>query len=274
MLSKSIEMLAIRVSKRFSQCTSARGTIGAAMSLGPPPVRRLRVGFVLTELVGGGAERSMLSIIDALDRARFDPALVVFGARQDHEPPAETLIHVLSQRGGFAPGRLVSRALELASLFTGDLKRGGVAPARALYQVAELLAAGAVPGRWSPFAATLPGGEPGAIPAVREGRAGVQDEGSQLVALALAATPIEGSDRRWLDQCAGPGGKAALLGMAMSALDDMRFAGLIMKVLVGFSLWITITVVFFRWYNAEETGPPARRVSRDLDRELMELQQQ
>ena len=30
---------------------------------------------------------------------------------------------------------------ELASLFTGDLKRGGVAPARALYQVAELLAA-------------------------------------------------------------------------------------------------------------------------------------
>jgi putative membrane protein len=60
----------------------------------------------------------------------------------------------------------------------------------------------------------------------------------------------------------------------LSALDDMRFAGLIMKILVGFSLWITITVVFFRWYNTEETGPPARRVSRDLDRELMELQQQ
>jgi putative membrane protein len=58
----------------------------------------------------------------------------------------------------------------------------------------------------------------------------------------------------------------------LSALDDMRFAGLIMKVLVGFSLWITITIVFFRWYNAEETRPPARRVSRDLDRELMELQ--
>lgn len=60
----------------------------------------------------------------------------------------------------------------------------------------------------------------------------------------------------------------------ISALDDMRFAGLIMKLLVGFSLWITITVVFFRWYNAEETGSPARRVSRDLDRELMELQRQ
>jgi putative membrane protein len=60
----------------------------------------------------------------------------------------------------------------------------------------------------------------------------------------------------------------------ISALDDMRFAGLIMKILVGFSLWITITIVFFRWHNAEDDGPPARHVSRDLDRELMELQTQ
>ena len=60
----------------------------------------------------------------------------------------------------------------------------------------------------------------------------------------------------------------------LSALDDMRFAGLIMKVFVGFSLWITITIVFFRWYNAEQAGSPAPRVSRDLDRELMELQRQ
>jgi putative membrane protein len=59
----------------------------------------------------------------------------------------------------------------------------------------------------------------------------------------------------------------------ISALDDMRFAGLIMKILVGFSLWITITIIFFRWNSAEQPGSPARRVSRDLDRELMELQQ-
>ena len=43
--------------------------------------------------------------------------------------------------------------------------------------------------RWSPYAAVLPGGDPGALAAVREGRAGVQDEGSQLVALALAGAP-------------------------------------------------------------------------------------
>jgi 16S rRNA (cytosine967-C5)-methyltransferase len=40
----------------------------------------------------------------------------------------------------------------------------------------------------------------------------VQDAGSQLVALALAAAPLDGPDRSWLDLCAGPGGKAALLG--------------------------------------------------------------
>ncbi|MFF5449325.1 RsmB/NOP family class I SAM-dependent RNA methyltransferase [Streptomyces sp. NPDC012888] len=71
----------------------------------------------------------------------------------------------------------------------------------------------ALPGRWSPYAVRLAeGGEPGALDAVREGRAGVQDEGSQLVALALANAPLEGGDARWLDGCAGPGGKAALLG--------------------------------------------------------------
>jgi 16S rRNA (cytosine967-C5)-methyltransferase len=70
-----------------------------------------------------------------------------------------------------------------------------------------------LPGRWSPYAVRLAeGGEPGAFDAVREGRAGVQDEGSQLVALALAAAQLgAGPDARWLDGCAGPGGKAALL---------------------------------------------------------------
>jgi 16S rRNA (cytosine967-C5)-methyltransferase len=73
----------------------------------------------------------------------------------------------------------------------------------------------ALPGRWSPHAVRLTeGGDPGALTDVREGRAGVQDEGSQLVALAFARAPLggEGRDTRWLDGCAGPGGKAALLG--------------------------------------------------------------
>jgi 16S rRNA (cytosine967-C5)-methyltransferase len=47
---------------------------------------------------------------------------------------------------------------------------------------------------------------------VARGAAQVQDEGSQLVATALTLAPIAGADERWLDLCAGPGGKAALLG--------------------------------------------------------------
>ncbi|ARQ71764.1 RsmB/NOP family class I SAM-dependent RNA methyltransferase [Streptomyces marincola] len=91
--------------------------------------------------------------------------------------------------------------------------------------VAELLADGrAEPGRFSPYAARLAeGGEPGALDPVREGRAGVQDEGSQLVALALANAPLTGRDARWLDGCAGPGGKAALL----AALAAERGAALV-----------------------------------------------
>lgn len=75
----------------------------------------------------------------------------------------------------------------------------------------ELILAGGQPTGRSPYAVELAGGDPSVIPAVAEGRAGVQDEGSQRVALALAAAPVEGRDELWLDLCSGPGGKTALL---------------------------------------------------------------
>ncbi|NYE37985.1 16S rRNA (cytosine967-C5)-methyltransferase [Nocardioides cavernae] len=80
-----------------------------------------------------------------------------------------------------------------------------------LASVAELEAAGGSRTPRSPHGVVLTGGDPGSVPAVAEGRAGVQDEGSQLVALALADAVLEGRDETWLDLCAGPGGKAALL---------------------------------------------------------------
>lgn len=70
---------------------------------------------------------------------------------------------------------------------------------------------GGTPTALSKRGVTMTGGDPGAVPAVAAGDAGVQDEGSQLVALALARAPLTGSDARWLDLTAGPGGKAALL---------------------------------------------------------------
>ncbi len=66
-------------------------------------------------------------------------------------------------------------------------------------------------GRYSPFAVYLPGGDPGGLDPVRDGRALVQDEGSQLVARALILADVDGDRGRWLDLCAGPGGKTAML---------------------------------------------------------------
>jgi 16S rRNA (cytosine967-C5)-methyltransferase len=97
---------------------------------------------------------------------------------EDNEPPA---VHLCAR-----PGRV--DAVELADEVGGS------------------------PGAFSPYAVYLPGGAPGDLRAVRDGRAHVQDEGSQLAALALADAPLDGADARWLDLCAGPGGKAALLG--------------------------------------------------------------
>jgi 16S rRNA (cytosine967-C5)-methyltransferase len=71
---------------------------------------------------------------------------------------------------------------------------------------------GGAPGAFSPYAVYLPAGAPGELAAVTDGRAHVQDEGSQLVADALVRAPSGGPDERWLDLCAGPGGKAGLLG--------------------------------------------------------------
>jgi len=83
---------------------------------------------------------------------------------------------------------------------------------------------GASRGRWSPYAVRLARGNPAEIPAVREGRAGVQDEGSQLVAVALAHASLDGADARWLDLCAGPGGKAALLAGLVGEQDGLLLA--------------------------------------------------
>ncbi len=114
----------------------------------------------------------------------------------------------------------LDRPDELEALLAADNARPAVTlVARpGLSQRVEL---GGTPLTISPYAVSLESGDPGAIPAVREGRAGVQDAGSQLVALVLAAAGLSGRDERWLDVCAGPGGKAALLA-ALAAQRGAR----------------------------------------------------
>ncbi|HXC85028.1 MAG TPA: transcription antitermination factor NusB [Trebonia sp.] len=107
----------------------------------------------------------------------------------------------------------------------------------------EVMPQGAEPTRWSPYGFTLPGGDPS--PLIATGLAAVQDQGSQLAAIALAKAPLAKAPlakapnggvagetealagapavrardgERWLDMCAGPGGKARLLrGLAGTA---------------------------------------------------------
>ena len=86
----------------------------------------------------------------------------------------------------------------------------------------EIMPPGADPGRWSPYAFTLQSGDPARL--IEAGTAAVQDEASQLAAIALSRAPVtrragqgNGETERWLDLCAGPGGKSRLLyGLAQA----------------------------------------------------------
>jgi 16S rRNA (cytosine967-C5)-methyltransferase len=79
----------------------------------------------------------------------------------------------------------------------------------------QVMPSDAEPGRWSPYAFTLDSGNPADL--IASGRAAVQDEASQLAAIALtrAALATEAANaadpQLWLDMCAGPGGKTRLL---------------------------------------------------------------
>ena len=98
--------------------------------------------------------------------------------------------------------------LEPALAANNDYAAVALAVRPGLATVAELLDAGAEPGVRSPFAARWRG-NPSDLEQVRSGRVGVQDEGSQLVTWALSRP--DGAPGPWLDICAGPGGKTALL---------------------------------------------------------------
>ena len=71
----------------------------------------------------------------------------------------------------------------------------------------DLVGIGGEPTEFSPYGAHWKG-NPGALDLVKARKIGVQDEGSQLVAEVFSKAA---SGTSWLDLCAGPGGKAALL---------------------------------------------------------------
>jgi len=130
------------------------------------------------------------------------------GARSDDERLALRTAHpvwvIRALRRALAAE---SRADELDALLASD----NDAPEVTLAALPGLAEAG-TPRR--PYAATAfgsPGGDPRRVISDSGGTVRVQDEGSQLVALALAAAAPVRAGERWLDLCAGPGGKTAML---------------------------------------------------------------
>lgn len=108
---------------------------------------------------------------------------------------------------------------------------------------AELVALGGVATKYSPFGATSVE-IPSEIDLVRGRRAGIQDEGSQLVAYIFSQAAMAHSD--WLDLCAGPGGKAALIS-SLALPNGKEFianeisparARLVEQVISGGEVWV------------------------------------
>ncbi|KTR03780.1 RsmB/NOP family class I SAM-dependent RNA methyltransferase [Curtobacterium luteum] len=114
-------------------------------------------------------------------------------------------------------------------------------------------------------------GDPARVPGVAAGRLRVQDEGSQLAALALSRSSAVRAGERWLDMCAGPGGKAALLAaeaavggahLVANELVPAR-AGLVRKALAGFRDGVTVVEGDGRRFGRDGAGVQYDRVLLD-----------
>jgi len=106
---------------------------------------------------------------------------------------------------------------------------------------ADLIALGGEPTKYSALGVSMKG-NPGKLELIQHRLAGVQDEGSQLVASVFAAAS---GGQQWLDLCAGPGGKAALLS-SIARQRNITFTGneysqpradLVRKVVHGARVW-------------------------------------
>ena len=84
----------------------------------------------------------------------------------------------------------------------------------------DLIDVGATATHFSPYGAVFDG-SPASLDLIVQRKAGVQDEGSQLVAHIFSQV-AEDQDE-WLDLCAGPGGKAALLS-AIAKSKNIEFS--------------------------------------------------
>jgi len=253
------DVLRLGVHQLLGMRIKAHAAVDTAVNLAVEVAGRRPAGFVNAVLRRVGT-RDLDSWIGIVAPDRAADLVGHLSVRYSH--PRWIVTAIAEALGEGLSGGLAETELALAA----DLRAPAVALAAVpgLASAAELIAAGAGPARWSPYGAYLPDGDPGAISAVRERRAGVQDEASQLAVLALARAGSAGPGSagfglagpglagpglagpglagsglagsglagpgsagpgsavlgqagsrarvgRWLDVCAGPGGKARLL---------------------------------------------------------------
>ena len=168
----------------------------------------------LARTVGSNSATGFVNgVLRTITRTPADQWLerVLAGAKSEDEALAARFSHPQWVIRAFRQSLAAEgREAELEDLLTADnaAPRVSITALPGESTVEEL---GITASEYSPVGATLDGGDPARIALVQAGKARVQDEGSQLAALALSrARPIEAGER-WLDLCAGPGGKAALL---------------------------------------------------------------
>lgn len=65
--------------------------------------------FVIPSLVGGGAERVAVLLMEHLDRERFQPSLVMFQDRCDYKVPDDVQVACLNKRGAYDFPKLIWR---------------------------------------------------------------------------------------------------------------------------------------------------------------------
>ena len=107
----------------------------------------------------------------------------------------------------------------------------------------DLVALGGEPTQYSPYGARM-AGSPASVELIRHRKAGVQDEGSQLVAHVFSQASKNAENI--LDICAGPGGKAALLshiadidGKSFVANEISEPRSKLVKAVIGkFPVWV------------------------------------
>lgn len=179
------------------------------MYLEKPPHAVVDNAVRLTQTVGAASAKGFVNAV--LRRLTTqDPAALVDRAAEGLSGDAALEVRESHPQWIIRAFRDVLGPQELPSL----LERDNQPPRVTLAARPGRIARADLPGEptpWSPWGVYLDRTDPGSLEAVRDGRAGVQDLGSQLIALAFSRAEVACADDAWLDMCAGPGGKAALL---------------------------------------------------------------